>query len=85
LSPAPGCEYCIPFPVGVDIPGIFRTYNQAVIYDDFKGSGAHYRNNFPESEKATSCTACGACEAVCPQKIQIIEKLKEAHAALMGG
>jgi predicted aldo/keto reductase-like oxidoreductase len=83
--PCTGCEYCMPCPFGVDIPGIFRTYNQAVIYDDFKGSGAHYRNNFPESEKATSCTACGACEAVCPQKIQIIEKLKEAHAALMGG
>ncbi|NLN45508.1 MAG: aldo/keto reductase [Clostridiaceae bacterium] len=82
--PCTGCEYCMPCPFGVDIPGIFRTYNQAVIYDDFKGSGAHYRNNFPESEKATNCTACGACEAVCPQKIQIIEKLKEAHTALMG-
>ena len=82
--PCTGCEYCMPCPFGVDIPGIFRAYNQAVHYDDFKGSGAHYRNNFPESEKATNCTACGACEAVCPQKIQIIEKLKEAHTALMG-
>ncbi|MBP7403148.1 MAG: aldo/keto reductase [Clostridia bacterium] len=83
--PCTGCEYCMPCPSGVDIPGIFRAYNQAVIYDDFAGQGAHYRNNFPESEKATSCAECGACEAVCPQKIGIIEKLKEAHEALMKG
>ncbi len=80
--PCTACEYCLPCPSGVDIPGVFLTYNQAVIYDDFAGQRAHYQRNFAEGEKATSCTACGACELVCPQQIQIIEKLKEAHAAL---
>jgi predicted aldo/keto reductase-like oxidoreductase len=81
--PCTACEYCMPCPSGVDIPGIFKAYNQAFIYDDLKGSSKHYKNNFPAGEKATNCTACGACEAICPQKILIIEKLKEAHAALM--
>lgn len=80
--PCTACEYCMPCPFGVDIPGVFHAYNQAVIYDDLAGQSTHYLKNFPDREKATSCTACGACERVCPQQIQIIEKLKEAHAAL---
>ena len=82
--PCTACEYCMPCPFGVDIPGVFRVYNQAFVYDDLEGSRSGYIKNFPESEKASSCTACGACEPTCPQKIKIIDMLKEAHAVLMG-
>ena len=35
-----------------------------------------------EDEWADKCVECGKCEPLCPQHIDIIDKLKEAHAAL---
>jgi len=35
-----------------------------------------------KSADASKCAACGVCEEKCPQKLPIIEQLKETHAAL---
>jgi predicted aldo/keto reductase-like oxidoreductase len=32
--------------------------------------------------QADACTECGECEEKCPQKIKIMERLKEAHKVL---
>ncbi|MFC1899367.1 aldo/keto reductase [Chloroflexota bacterium] len=86
LSPVPctGCEYCLPCPNGVAIPGIFTLYNDALIYDNPNQSQVRYRNvDFIKKEnRADQCLECGECIEACPQKIPIPEFLEKAHTLL---
>ena len=79
-----GCGYCMPCPKGVNIPGIFRSYN--AMYAESKFSGRfQYAQAFGltrEPAFASQCVQCGKCEKHCPQGIPIREKLKEADKAL---
>jgi predicted aldo/keto reductase-like oxidoreductase len=34
------------------------------------------------SQQAAACTACGACEQACPNRLAIRDKLREAHCLL---
>ncbi|MBR3356685.1 MAG: aldo/keto reductase [Solobacterium sp.] len=79
-----GCRYCMPCPKGVDIPGIFRSYN--TMYTESKRQG---RFQFAQTVGLTrkpafadQCIKCGKCEQHCPQSIPIREKLVEADKAL---
>lgn len=73
--PCTGCRYCMPCPMGVDIPRIFALYNQ------YKSSGNAWSfvgtySNMAETSRASACVKCGACLSKCPQKINIPEKLE---------
>lgn len=73
-----GCEYCMPCPVGVNIAGNFRYWNNAFVYDDhttFKSKLKDLKEAF-----ADTCIECGACEKMCPQQIRIREDLKQVIA-----
>lgn len=86
LAPVPctGCEYCMPCPNGVQIPRIFKLYNESTMYDR-QGRGQNaYQDEFTEDQRADMCVECGQCEDLCPQSIQIIQQLKDAHAYLTG-
>jgi uncharacterized protein len=88
LSPTSctGCQYCMPCPSGVDIPHTFSLYNDAVIYNDAERSSRMYNSPmFSKEAHADNCIECGTCVEACPQKIQIPEELKKAHALLSGG
>ena len=80
-----GCRYCMPCPKGVDIPGIFASYN--TLYTESKVSGwAQYFQAVAlagEPSFASQCVGCGKCEQHCPQSIPIREKLPEAERALL--
>ena len=80
--PCTGCGYCVKgCPMGINIPSIFSAYNTHKIYDYLAGAKRSY--GFATAKvQPDVCIACGQCEAVCPQKIAIIDTLKEAHELL---
>lgn len=84
VVPCTGCEYCLPCPQGVRIPGVFTLVNESAMFDDAHGPRNHYREFYiPGKTDASQCVECGQCEAACPQQIPIIGKLKESHRFLV--
>ncbi|MDF2520391.1 MAG: NADP-dependent oxidoreductase domain protein [Clostridia bacterium] len=77
-----GCSYCVPCPQNVIIPDIFSTYNESVMYSIEEQSRNLYKRIIKAEKDAAKCIECGSCEAQCPQKLPIIEHLKEAHEYL---
>ncbi len=84
-----GCNYCMPCPNDVDIPGNFRLMNFLKVYD----LDAHARDGYSGMAKkkvdgvetdvsASACHQCGECEPKCPQDIPIIDQLEEVAEAL---
>ncbi|MDR3052397.1 MAG: aldo/keto reductase [Coriobacteriales bacterium] len=76
--PCTACGYCLPCPAGVDIPTCFADYNESysrkrseVLTDYFM----HMGYLTPRQHDASQCTGCGACEAHCPQHIEIRNEL----------
>lgn len=70
-----GCRYCMPCPMGVNIPQNFQAWNSFGMYGDV-GNAKWQWNMIPDGNKAKNCIQCGACEAACPQKLSIREDLK---------
>ncbi len=76
------CRYCMPCPHGVNIPRVFYLYNDSSMFDRKRAQMGYQMMTNPD-EYASHCVECGQCEEHCPQQIPIIEKLAEAHEALM--
>ena len=83
--PCTTCAYCMPCPYGVDIPGNFAFYNDAVnnhllpLPDSSAPNFAehqqrfrtNYREALPAEKRANQCVDCEACLSKCPQQIRI--------------
>ena len=94
--PCNQCKYCQPCPNSVAIPAIFLSVNYYNVYGLKEYARQLYRQigagdaiwivpglAFKSGgQQADACTECGECEEKCPQKIQIMKKLKEAHKVL---
>ena len=78
LIPCSACEYCQPCPFGVRIPRILSLYNGYAVFGN-ENVKKEYQKLVEDGGGADQCTECGACEAVCPQSIEIIKHLKAAH------
>jgi len=76
-----GCRYCMPCPEGVAIPNILGIYNLGRMYEAPDTARTHY-GFVPEDRRQPSCTECGQCMEKCPQHLDIIALLKEAHEHL---
>ena len=79
-----GCRYCMPCPNGVNIPGIFSAWNNASLYDTDPRNDWNIRQIREKSHGADHCIGCGACEAACPQHLNIIESLQTAWQEMNG-
>ena len=80
-----GCNYCMPCPRGINIPGCFAAYNTsfaqgfATGMQQFLTSTSAMGNN-PYSPRL--CVKCGKCEEHCPQHLPIRNALKKVSARM---
>lgn len=94
--PCTACAYCMPCPYGVDIPGNFSFYNDAMNNHQLPERGAadyakkqadfaeKYLKQFPAEARASQCMDCEACLKKCPQQIRIPNQLSRINNILRG-
>jgi predicted aldo/keto reductase-like oxidoreductase len=81
-----GCGYCMPCPVGVDIPGCFAAYNRRFTEGKWDGFREYMMCTAlrKTSTAASNCIGCGKCETHCPQSISIRSELANVKKTLEG-
>ncbi|PKL67661.1 MAG: aldo/keto reductase [Methanobacteriales archaeon HGW-Methanobacteriales-1] len=82
------CGYCMPCPVGVDIPECFSIYNYKYMFKK-RGASFMYLQRFGglfggDESHAGLCINCGKCVKMCPQKLDIPELLGDVSEELEG-
>ena len=76
------CETCLAAcPAGIRIPDVlrYRMYYQNYGHRD---DARELYAAVPPDRQVTACTGCGACQRACPNRLAIVEKLREAHQLL---
>lgn len=86
--PCTGCNYCMPCPRGINIPGSFAAYNASFAHSWFTGVSQYFtasavRTGSPKL--ASNCVRCGACLSNCPQHIEIPDRLLDVQRRLTPG
>jgi predicted aldo/keto reductase-like oxidoreductase len=77
-----GCNYCMPCPRGVNIPGCFSAYNAIYSMGYVAGMHQFVTSTAPFSARSGSpsqCVRCGLCETHCPQNLPIMKHLKQVE------
>lgn len=82
--PCTACQYCMPCPYGLDIPGIFAHYNKCINEGNVPASSQDenyrkarraflvgYDRSVPRLRQANHCIGCNQCVHHCPQSIDI--------------
>ena len=78
-----GCAYCQPCPQNVAIPKIFQAYDESRMLDNDEFA-KFYEITCEKEKDASRCVECRKCEAACPQKLPIVDYLKEIHEETKG-
>lgn len=73
------CEYCMPCPVGINIPMNFLLEGYYSRYNLKEWSKDRYKSL---DVNASNCIECGKCESKCPYELPIREMLKDVSNIL---
>lgn len=79
--PCTSCHYCTDgCPMQIPIPEIFSARNKQLIWEQKEAGQADYDKAVSNKGMASACIQCGQCEGVCPQHIDIINRLQDCAA-----
>lgn len=79
-----GCRYCIDkgCAAAINIPRVLESLNMIQQYQDTRGANlSYYQGTNGLKNGATACIQCGSCEQACPQRLPIMELMKQASKA----
>ncbi len=99
--PCTACQYCMPCPYGIDIPGTFTHYNQCVnngtvektersdTYNEAREAFLFgYDRKVEKLRQAQHCIGCRICMPPCPQRIDIpgqMQRIADYREKLLKG
>lgn len=69
------CQYCMPCPYGVNIPGNFTVINEHEMYKNANSANWSYKQLENQDSSSTVCIGCEECIPKCPQFIDIPREL----------
>ncbi len=70
------CSYCTDgCPAKIKIPDVIKVYNNYLTSGNLQRSIEGYDFSTKNAGKAGECVACGQCEGVCPQHLEIVNIL----------
>ncbi|MBR1787076.1 MAG: aldo/keto reductase [Paludibacteraceae bacterium] len=91
--PCTACNYCMPCPYGLNIPGIFSHYNKCIAEGTMPSAASNeneyqrqrraflvgYDRSVPKLRQADHCIGCNHCLSHCPQRIDIPHEMQKIN------
>lgn len=75
-----GCKYCMPCPVGIDIPDIIGRYNDWFVFEGNQKIKQDFNAWVSPKGRPSVCESCKACEDHCPQHLPVSEIMSKAKS-----